>query len=144
MRKPALNQRVVIRTLVIALTMVAAIVAVRVAVPTKTVDGEERPNLPAVALGQEVIYRIEIAVLVFYGGLIILTPVFRGAVLGRLPIEVSARGAKFSEEVDESLETTQELVSSQQEQLDDLEKRTLRARLNIDQLAEASGVTLDD
>jgi hypothetical protein len=139
-----MNRSNAIRVLVVGLAVAAALATLKVSVPTKTVNGQEQDNLPSVALGQETIYRLEIAILVFYGGLVILTPLFRGAILGRLPVEISTRGAKFGEEVDESLQATQSLVSAQQEQLDDLEKRTLRARLNVDQLAEAGGVSLDD
>jgi hypothetical protein len=138
------GERWAIRILVGGLAIVAVLVALGVDVPTKTVAGDEVESLPAVALGQEVIYRLEVGVLLFYGGLIVLTPVFRGAVLGRLPIEVSARGAKFAEEVDESLKATQELVKTHQDQLDDVERRVLRARLNLDQLADQTGMQFDD
>lgn len=137
-------ERWAIRILVGALVVSALIVALTVAVPMKTVGGVQRESLPAVALGQEVLYRLEVGVILFYGGLIILTPVFRGAVLGRLPIEISARGAKFAQEVDESLEATQQLVEAHQDQLDDIEKRAIRARLNLDQLASAASVEFDD
>jgi hypothetical protein len=57
-------------------------------------------KLPSVSLGQVGIYRLEIALLVFYGGLLLITPAFSGLARGRLPIEVSTRGAKFAEEAD--------------------------------------------
>lgn len=60
-------------------------------------------DLPAVALGKEFVYRVEIVLLTFYGGLLLLTPLFYGLIRGKLPIEVSARGAKFSEAADEAL-----------------------------------------
>jgi hypothetical protein len=40
--------------------------------------------------------------MVFYGDLLLVTPAFSGLVRGRLPIEISTRGAKFAEEVDQS------------------------------------------
>lgn len=139
-----MNQRGFIRLLVGALTLAALLVAFKVSLPTKVVDGKEVLDLPAVAIGQEIVYRIEAGVLLFYGGLVVLTPVFRGVILGRLPIEISARGAKFAEEVDESIGATQALVAAHQEQIAALETQALRSRLNIDQLAAKASVTLDD
>lgn len=57
-------------------------------------------ELPSVSLGQIGIYRLEIALLIFYGSLLLITPAFSGLAWGRLPIEVSTRGAKFAEEAD--------------------------------------------
>jgi len=139
-----MTQRWSIRLLVGALTFAALLVAVKVSLPTKVVDGKEVVSLPTVAIGQEILYRIEVGVLLFYGGLVVLTPVFRGMILGRLPIEISARGAKFAEEVDESIGATQALVAAHQQQIAALETQALRSRLNIDQLASGANVTLDD
>ena len=58
--------------------------------------------LPAVALGQLILYRLEVALLVFYGVLLLVTPAFLGLTRGRLPIEISTRGAKFAEGADQS------------------------------------------
>lgn len=57
-------------------------------------------SLPTIALGQPALYRLEVALLVFYGCLLLITPAFAGLARGRLPIEVSARGAKFAAEAD--------------------------------------------
>jgi hypothetical protein len=136
--------KVVVRILVSVLAVIALIAALKVSLPTKHVGSSHVVKLPAVAIGQELLYRLEVGVLLFYGGLIVLTPVFRGAVLGKLPIEISARGAKFAEDVDETIGTTQQLMAKQQERLEAMEKSMLRARLNIDQIAEQEGVALDD
>jgi hypothetical protein len=40
---------------------------------------------------------MEIATLVFYGELLLVTPAFSGLIWGRLPTEISMRGAKFAE-----------------------------------------------
>lgn len=58
-------------------------------------------NLPTVALGQVGIYRLEIALLVFYGSLALLTPAFSALAWGRLPVEISTRGARFAEKDDQ-------------------------------------------
>ncbi|HET8815343.1 MAG TPA: hypothetical protein VFM51_10365 [Solirubrobacterales bacterium] len=45
---------------------------------------------------------MEVALIVFYSGLLLITPAFAGLVRGHLPIEISARGAKFAEETSQS------------------------------------------
>jgi hypothetical protein len=55
---------------------------------------------PTIALGLPALYRLEVALMVFYGCLLLITPAFAGLARGRLPIEVSARGAKFAAEAD--------------------------------------------
>jgi hypothetical protein len=55
-------------------------------------------DLPAVALEQAGLYRLEVALAVFYGCLLLVTPAYSGVVAGRLPIEISTRGAKFAAE----------------------------------------------
>lgn len=59
-------------------------------------------DLPAVALGQKGLYRLEIALAVFYGSLLLITPVFSAITWGRLPIEISTRGARFAEGASQS------------------------------------------
>lgn len=62
------------------------------------------PDLPSAAFGQTGLYRLEISLLVFYGSLLLVTPAFSGLIRGRLPTEISLRGAKFAEGADESTE----------------------------------------
>ncbi|HET9154918.1 MAG TPA: hypothetical protein VFN85_12490 [Solirubrobacterales bacterium] len=85
--------------ILVALTLCAALAAFAL-VPIPE-DANGHPVLPAVALEQVSLYRLEIAVMVFYGGLLLITPVFSGLVTGRLPIEISARGARFAEDADQ-------------------------------------------
>ena len=59
-------------------------------------------QLPAAALGQPALYRLEIALLVFYGFLLLITPVYSALAWGRLPTEISTRGARFAERADRS------------------------------------------
>jgi hypothetical protein len=128
----------------------------------KPSQAEPVAGLPAVALGQETIYRLEIGLLVFYGGLVVLTPLFYGAVRGRIPSEVSARGAKFTEDAAENLEQSLEEAKGNVDKLDERLKATEddvdivsldadalraeldRARRNIDEIAAASNVSLSD
>jgi hypothetical protein len=87
------HMRTLIRV-VVGLALCAALVAAA-AVP-------EPDDLPAVAFGQASLYRLEVSLLVFYGELLLITPAFSGLIRGRLPIEISTRGARFAEEADRS------------------------------------------
>jgi hypothetical protein len=144
-----LPARLLVRTVTGALLLLSAIVALAVAVPTKTgSSGRKTAALPSVALGQSSLYRVEVGLAVFYGGLIVLTPVFYGLVKGRPPIEVSARGAKFSEDVaqnvDRSIKDAQALADQLKNDVRSAQFQLARARLNIDQLAAATGTKLED
>lgn len=59
-------------------------------------------DLPSIALGQVAVYRVEVLLALVYGGLLLLTPLFHG-LGGRLPIEISHRGAKWSEPAEEAV-----------------------------------------
>jgi hypothetical protein len=86
-------------------------------------------DLPTVALGQAALYRLEIALAVFYGSLLLLTPAYSGLASGRLPIEISTRGAKFAEESDltaEKYETSIDALERSSDRLSEgLEKATV-------------------
>jgi hypothetical protein len=69
-------------------------------------------DLPAIALGQNAIYRVEILLALVYGGLLLLTPFFYGAMRGRLPIEISPRGAKWAVEAEEALDKAEKTIAS--------------------------------
>jgi hypothetical protein len=129
-----------VRFIVGFIFVAAVVVAAGVGIPSK----EGVRELPAVALGQAAIYRLEIFLLVFYGGLLIATPLFRGLIGGNLPIEISARGAKFAEETADSIEETKRLVLNVRQGLASTEAKIVRARLNIDQLAKKTSTTLQD
>lgn len=99
MASPDMVERLIVRafvTLALGLALVAFVV-----VPIPLGD-DGNPDLPSAAFGQVGLYRLEISLLVFYGGLLLITPAFSGLIRGRLPTEISVRGAKFAEEADES------------------------------------------
>jgi hypothetical protein len=50
-------------------------------------------DLPPPAFEQAGLYRLEVALMVFYGDLWLVTPAFLGLIRGRLPTEISTRGA---------------------------------------------------
>jgi hypothetical protein len=133
-----------VRWIVVSLFVAALIVATAVDMPTKGSGATASLDLPDVALGQASIYRIEIFLFAFYGGLLIATPLFRGVAGGHLPIEISARGAKFAEEAADSIDETQKLVADLRQRLVTAEATAVRTRLNIDQLAEETSTSLRD
>lgn len=131
--RPGTIERSTVRALV-AITLAIAVLAF-IAVPLpKNQDGETA--LPAVALAQPDLYRLEVALLVFYGGLLLLTPAFSGMIRGRLPTEISARGAKFVEEVDQSVAITQKAIKELERSTNDLADELDLANLGIEQLKQ--------
>jgi hypothetical protein len=128
-------KRLSIRILV-ALALCAALAAFAAApIP---VDAREVPALPAVALEQPALYRLEVALGVFYGGLLLITPAFSGLVIGRLPIEISARGAKFAEEADQSAAVTKAAINELKETSRRLSEDLTAATVSIKRLNEMS------
>jgi hypothetical protein len=72
---------------------------------------DQPAQLPSVALQQEFVYRCELFLVVFYGGLLAGTPVLRGVLAGLLPTEITARGARYDrEEVSGGLRQAQERI----------------------------------
>jgi hypothetical protein len=92
-------ERLFIRILVAVALCFALLAFVLAPVP---VDPRGNLDLPAPAFEQIDLYRLEVALLVFYGYLLLATPAFLGLLRGRLPIEISTRGAKFATEADEA------------------------------------------
>lgn len=126
-------RRFSIRLLVALVACAALAASASVPIP---VDAREVPAIPAVALEQPALYRLEVALLVFYGGLLLITPAFSGLVSGRLPIELSARGAKFAEEADQSSEATEAAIRNLEETTEILSERLSAANLEIKRLDE--------
>lgn len=81
-------QRWIVRIAVGVLISVSVYFATIFAIP-------HHAHLPSVALGQPLIYRIEICLAIAYGGLLLLTPLFHGVLRGALPIEIGQGGAKW-------------------------------------------------
>ena len=72
------NSRTLIRILIGAALGFALVACAVLPVPA---------DLPAVALEQAGLYRLEIALAAFYGCLLLVTPAYSGVVAGRLPNE---------------------------------------------------------
>jgi hypothetical protein len=92
--------------------------------------------LPAVAIRQEPLYRLELALLVFYGWMLLVTPAFSGLVRGHLPVEISTRGAKFVEEADHSTRLHEEEMTALNRLTVDLSERLEIAEVEIKRLKE--------
>lgn len=124
--------------IIVALVLLAALAA-SASMPLPD-DGGGNSTLPAVALEQPVLYRLEVALGVFYGGLLLITPVFSGLVEGRLPIEISARGARFADRADQSAESTDKAVRALEQRIVDLNERLTDVASEIKPLTR----TIDD
>ncbi|HEX5984423.1 MAG TPA: hypothetical protein VFY69_09480 [Solirubrobacterales bacterium] len=95
-------------------------------------------DLPAIAFRQTGLYRLEVALLVFYGGLLLVTPVISGLIRGRLPTEISTRGAKFAEEV-QSDELTEAALRRLRRTVDRLADRVTAVEGEIDRQQAKGG-----
>lgn len=132
MARPHL-ERALVRILVGAALALAIWACTWVPVPQ---DPQGGPDLPALAFGQAGLYRLEVALLVFYGGLLLITPAFAGLARGRLPIEISTRGAKFVNEVGQSTEADEDATKVVERRVDDLAEELAEIWVEIDQLKE--------
>ncbi|HET7418388.1 MAG TPA: hypothetical protein VFJ61_12265 [Solirubrobacterales bacterium] len=119
------RMRHLVRVLVGAALGTALLACVAIPVPD---------DLPAIALRQQGLYRLEVALLTFYGWLLLVTPAFSGVVRGRLPIEISTRGAKFAEEASESTKVTRQALERLEETTKSLADDLVEANREIDHL----------
>lgn len=126
-----MTERLLVRILVAFALCIALLAMVVVPVP---VDAKGDPDLPAPALGQRSLYRLEVGLMVFYGDLLLVTPAFSGLARGRLPIEISTRGAKFAEDADRSAERNEKSIKELKLTVDLMRDRLTKARLEIDRL----------
>lgn len=117
-----------IRVVVILVAVISALAAL---------EADTEP-LPSVALGEDYLFKLEIALLVFYGALLLVTPLLQGVLNGRLPTEITARGAKYDpEEVSDSLQETEERVSAVEETLESTGGETFSLRSDLAELRES-------
>jgi len=92
--------------------------------------------LPTVAFGQVWIYRLEVSLLAFYGCLLLITPAFSGLIRGRLPIEISTRGAKFAEETKRYAALDEGTIRELEEAIGDHSQAIANVQIEIGQLSE--------
>jgi hypothetical protein len=93
-------------------------------------------DLPAVALGQAGLYRLEAALLVFYGALLLITPAISGLIRGRLPIEITVRGAKFADETNESADAARKAIEGLEQITYGLEDELRATNTRVEKMTE--------
>jgi hypothetical protein len=94
-------------------------------------------ELPAVAFGQVGLYRLEIALFAYYGSLLLVTPTFSGLAWGRLPTEISTRGANFAEDAGQLVESDEATSRKLEGELKELGDEMTEVRLEISYLRAA-------
>jgi len=77
---------------------------------------------------------MEVALLVFYGALLLITPAFAGLISGRLPIEISTRGARFAEGADRSADLNEIDIRRLEQTASNLADDLFEARAEIEEL----------
>jgi hypothetical protein len=147
-RAPGRVERGAIRILMAVLVIGSVTVALQIGIPKKTASeatgstGQQNTkvvkenDLPAPAAGETGLYRLEVGLGVFFGGLLLLTPAFVGIIRGRLPMEMSLRGWKFGEEAVATDKVMQESIRKIETRLDIVEPDLTRATLRIKQLGD--------
>ena len=93
-------------------------------------------DLPAIAFGQAGLYRLEVSLLVFYGSLLLITPAFSGLIRGRLPTEISTRGAKFAEEDECSTDLDEATIRKLEGDITDLAESLAGTQIEAERLSE--------
>jgi glutathione S-transferase len=91
----------------------AALVAVAIGIALPTPD-----SLPQVALGSRELLWLERSLVFFYGFLLLFVPLLR-ALAGELPIELTARGARYAEASERALEELDARLSEAERLLDE-------------------------
>ncbi|HSS42151.1 MAG TPA: hypothetical protein VLK37_06305 [Solirubrobacterales bacterium] len=80
------------------------------------------------------LYRLEITLLIFYGALLLVTPAVSGLIRGRLPIEISVRGARFAEDAEQSADMTQAAIARLEHAADLYRNELATVHLKIERL----------
>jgi hypothetical protein len=122
-----------VRILVALALSIALLASILLPIPR---DEKGDLDLPAVAFEQVGLYRLEVALLVFYGELLLVTPAFSGLIWGRLPTEISMRGAKFVEGAEQSADSNRAAVSDLERTTSGLIEELEIANFEIEQLKE--------
>jgi hypothetical protein len=122
--------RWLIRFVIAALGVAALLLAVTANAPDQ---------LPSIALGQVPMYRLELLLGAFFGGLLVATPLLQGVINGRLPTEITARGAKYDpEEVSEGLGALEDRINALEDALTKTGGEAIALRAEVEELKERS------
>jgi hypothetical protein len=128
-----MTESIFIRVLVAIGLFLALFAFVSAPVP---VDARGTPDLPAAAFEQLELYRMEVALLVFYCWLLLITPAFSGLIRGRLPVEISTRGARFADEADQAAERNETAIKELERGFDNLADGLTNATVEVERLKE--------
>lgn len=74
----------------------------------------------------------------FYGCLLLATPAYSGLAMGRLPTEISTRGAKFAGEADQTVEQDEAAIKKLERVIAGFEVNLAHAQADIDLLRRGS------
>jgi hypothetical protein len=96
-------------------------------------------DLPAVAFEQTGLYRLQVALFVFYGALLLITPASSGLIHGRLPIEISTRGARFAVEADQSTESNEAAIRKMEGDFTVLAQALANTEIETERLNKTAG-----
>jgi len=88
---------------------------------------------PAVAFGNRFVFALQLFLLIFYALLLLAVPLLRGVCRGELPIELTARGARFPEP---SAEAARALMSQElHDRIRTVEQGLEQAQRDLDRAA---------
>lgn len=79
---------------------------------------------------------MEVSLLVFYGCLLLITPAFSGLISGRLPVEISTRGAKFTEGAGRYAALDEATIKNLEETTAGLDQALAKVQIEIGELSE--------
>ena len=118
--------RLGIPALLVASTSGALVVSLRTSAST----------IPSFAFGSQVVLAVQLALLFFYATLLLLVPLIRALTDGELPIELSLKGARWSESIEVVGDDLFDRLAEVDEKLLSAE---LQARKEIEELRDLPG-----
>jgi hypothetical protein len=101
---------------------------------------ESAEAAPAVAFGNRFVFGLQLFLLIFYALLLLVVPLLRGVCRGELPIELTARGARFPEP---GVNATRASVSEEfRQRIEAVEQALRQVEGDLDQVATVTSSTL--
>jgi hypothetical protein len=126
-----MTERAAVRFGVPALSLASAVGALAVSLHTAPTE------IPSFAFGSHVVLAVQVALLFFYAAMLLLVPVVRALVDGDLPIELSLKGARWKEGVDDLSENVFDRQTK-------AEEKALKEGLRVHQEIEELRVVLKE
>lgn len=95
---------------------------------------------PAIAFGNHFVFALQLFLLIFYALLLLVVPLLRGVCQGELPIELTARGARFPEP---GAEAARALLNRElRHRIKKVEKALEEDERDLDRLADATSSSI--